>query len=113
MNDAQQYHYPEMAMTQGMSDAQRMLFLAQYHGARKDETVGVLMAVLLGHFGGHKFYMDETGLGILYLCFCWTGIPTILGFVEAFFMPAKVRAYNFAQASMIAAQINGSGLVAS
>lgn len=44
-------------------------------------TAGVL-GILLGGFGIHKFYMGKIGMGILYLVFCWTYIPAIVGFVE-------------------------------
>lgn len=79
------------------------MFYHQYEAARRDEIVGVLLALLLGTFGIHHFYLRRTGLGILYCCFCWTGIPTLLGFVECFFMPGRVREYNAIQAAMIAA----------
>ena len=32
--------------------------------------------------GAHKFYMGKIGMGILYLLFCWTAIPGILGIIE-------------------------------
>jgi len=44
-------------------------------------TAGVL-GILLGGLGIHKFYMGKIGMGILYLVFCWTYIPAIVGFVE-------------------------------
>ena len=44
-------------------------------------TAGVL-AILLGGIGVHKFYLGKIGKGILYLCFCWTGIPAIVAFIE-------------------------------
>lgn len=44
-------------------------------------TAGVL-ALLLGGLGIHKFYCKKTGLGILYLVFCWTFIPAIIALVE-------------------------------
>ena len=44
-------------------------------------TAGVL-AILLGGIGVHKFYLGKIGSGILYLCFCWTGVPAVLGLVE-------------------------------
>jgi TM2 domain-containing membrane protein YozV len=49
--------------------------------ARNRTTAGIL-AILLGDFGVHKFYLGNTGLGILYLAFCWTLIPGIIGLVE-------------------------------
>lgn len=42
----------------------------------------VVLAMLLGGFGGHKFYAGKIGLGIVYLIFCWTYIPSIIGFIE-------------------------------
>jgi len=41
----------------------------------------------------------------LYLCFCWTGIPAILGLIECFFMPGRVRMYNALQAAGLAAAL--------
>ena len=41
-----------------------------------------LFAFLLGGLGLHKFYLGKIGLGILYLIFAWTFIPTILAFIE-------------------------------
>jgi TM2 domain-containing membrane protein YozV len=88
-----------------MNDQQRAWFNAEYQHARKEEAIGVLLALFLGGLGIHHFYLRRNGLGILYLVFSWTGIPTILGWIECFFMPGRVRAYNAAQATFIAAQI--------
>jgi TM2 domain-containing membrane protein YozV len=81
------------------------VFFQQYEIVRRDEIVGILLALFLGTFGIHHFYLRRTGLGILYVCFCWSGIPTILGFIECFFMPARVREFNAIQAAGIAATL--------
>ncbi|MCL1610913.1 TM2 domain-containing protein [Marseilla massiliensis] len=39
-------------------------------------------AIVLGGLGWHKFYLGHAWLGILYLIFCWSWIPTILGLIE-------------------------------
>ncbi|WP_321419146.1 TM2 domain-containing protein [uncultured Methanomethylovorans sp.] len=49
---------------------------------KKDKTTAGILAILLGGIGVHKFYLGEIGLGILYLCFSWTFIPSIVGFIE-------------------------------
>lgn len=79
------------------------MFYEQYESVRRDEVVGILLALFLGTFGIHHFYLRRTGLGILYLVFFWSGIPSILGFIECFFMPARVREFNAIQAASIAA----------
>ena len=81
------------------------IFYQQYEAVRRDEVVGILLALFLGTFGVHHFYLRRTGLGILYLCFFWTGIPAILGLIECFFMPGRVREFNAIQAAGIAAAL--------
>ena len=48
----------------------------------RNRVTAALFALLLGGFGAHKFYLGRVGQGILYLVFCWTFIPTIIGFIE-------------------------------
>jgi TM2 domain-containing membrane protein YozV len=48
----------------------------------RNRVVAALLALLLGGFGIHKFYLGKIGQGILYLLFCWTFIPTIIGWIE-------------------------------
>jgi TM2 domain-containing membrane protein YozV len=81
------------------------IFYQQFEAVRRDEIVGILLALFLGTFGLHHFYLRRTGLGVLYLCLFWTGIPSILGFFECFFMPGRVREFNAIQAAGIAAAL--------
>lgn len=85
-------------------DAQA-IFYQQYESVRRDEVVGILLALFLGGFGIHHFYLRRTGLGILYCCFCWTPLPWVLGFIECFFMAGRVREFNAIQAAGIAAAL--------
>ncbi|MEQ1915723.1 MAG: TM2 domain-containing protein, partial [Gallionella sp.] len=48
----------------------------------KSRVAAALFAFFLGAFGGHKFYLGQVGLGILYLVFFWTFIPAIVAFIE-------------------------------
>ncbi len=81
------------------------LFYQQYEAVRRDEVVGILLALFLGGFGAHHFYLRRTGLGILYLCFFWTPFPWVVAFIECFFMPGRVREFNAIQAAAIAAAL--------
>ncbi len=87
------------------TDEQRAIYYAQMSAWQKDEVVGVLLALFLGTFGAHHFYMRRPGLGILYVVFSWTGIPTIISLIECFFMPGRVRQYNLALATYFAARL--------
>lgn len=49
----------------------------------KSRVTAALLAFFLGAFGAHKFYLGDSGKGILYLLFFWTYIPALIAFVEA------------------------------
>lgn len=48
----------------------------------KSKIAAGVLALLLGGIGIHKFYLGKIGMGLLYLIFCWTGIPAVLGLIE-------------------------------
>ncbi|MFZ3209507.1 MAG: NINE protein [Geobacteraceae bacterium] len=48
----------------------------------KSKLAAALFALFLGGLGGHKFYLGKPGQGILFILFCWTFIPALIGFIE-------------------------------
>lgn len=96
-------------MLQNVPQDKQMMFMMQYNNVKKNPTTAVLLALFLGNLGIHKFYLGETGLGILYLLFCWTGIPGIVAFFEAFVITGKVGKYN-KQKAMELSSILGGGV---
>ncbi len=48
----------------------------------KSKLAAGLFALFLGGLGIHKFYLGRIGWGIVYLVFCWTCIPAIIGIIE-------------------------------
>jgi TM2 domain-containing membrane protein YozV len=48
----------------------------------KNRLAATLFALILGGLGIHKFYLGQVGWGIIYLLFCWTFVPAIIGFIE-------------------------------
>ena len=53
-----------------------------YADVRRQRILMSALAILLGTFGAHRFYQGRVGLGILYVLFCATGLPTVIGLVE-------------------------------
>lgn len=49
---------------------------------QKDRTVAAILAIFLGGLGAHKIYLGKVGQALLYFCFSWTLIPSIIAFVE-------------------------------
>ncbi len=85
-----------------MTEQQQATFNIYYASTQRDELTGVLLALLLGSFGAHHFYLRRNSLGVLYFLLCWTSIPFFLGIIEAFFMPERVRRFNAEQATLLA-----------
>ena len=85
-----------------MTEQQQSTFNAYYPGTQRDELTGILLALLLGSFGAHHFYLRRNALGVLYFLLCWTSVPFFLGIIEAFFMPERVRRFNAEQATLLA-----------
>jgi TM2 domain-containing membrane protein YozV len=89
------------------SDKQATFFI-QYNAQRKNPTTAVVLALLLGGIGAHKFYLGQTGMGVLYLIFCWTYIPAIVGFIEAFTISRTVIKRNREVAREAMAMLSGN-----
>jgi TM2 domain-containing membrane protein YozV len=48
----------------------------------KQKSTAIILALLLGGIGMHKFYLGKNVQGIFYILFCWTLIPGIIAFFE-------------------------------
>lgn len=67
-----------------------------YAMATKSRAKATLLAQFLGPFGAHKFYLGKTLPGVLYLLFCWTGIPSVIALIETIIMVSQSD-HEFAQ----------------
>lgn len=59
-----------------------------------NKLVYILLAIFLGGIGIHKFYSGRTGLGVLYILFCWTVIPAVIGVIEGIIVIFKTADEN-------------------
>jgi TM2 domain-containing membrane protein YozV len=49
---------------------------------KRSRVTAALFAIFLGGLGIHKFYLGHIVGGLIYLLFCWTFIPSLVGFIE-------------------------------
>jgi uncharacterized membrane protein YvbJ len=49
---------------------------------KPNRVTAALLALLLGGFGVHRFYMRKPISGVFYLIFCWTFIPSVFALIE-------------------------------
>lgn len=70
------------------------------HGERTRHPVRkkpyILLTILTGWMGGHRFYARRCYLGAIYLMFCWTLIPfmmSVLDLMEAVPMKSDEHGY--------------------
>lgn len=49
----------------------------------KNKNTATLLAIFTGIIGGHRFYLGQFGLGMLYLVSSWTFVPLFLGILDA------------------------------
>lgn len=74
----------------------------------KTKGTAIVLAFLLGSIGGHKFYLGQTGQGLLYLFFSWTFIPALIAVVELLMLATMSdgefnRRFNAAPLAMLPA----------
>lgn len=48
----------------------------------KRKRTAALLALFLGGVGAHKLYLRQRGAAVVYLLFCWSLAPAILGIVD-------------------------------
>jgi TM2 domain-containing membrane protein YozV len=51
----------------------------------KSRPIAIVLALLLGGFGIHRFYVGPISWGVAYLIFFWTGVPGFLAWMEAIY----------------------------
>ena len=84
----------ELMLAADLTAREQAIFATEIAEVRKEKAVAFLLTFFLGAFGGHRFYMGEIGLGVLYLLFFWTLIPALIAFIELFLIFGRVDRYN-------------------
>lgn len=52
---------------------------------KKNKTLAIVLALFLGGFGAHWFYLERPIKGLAYFVMCWTLIPAFLSLFTAIY----------------------------
>lgn len=61
----------------------------------KSKSTAIILAIFLGGLGIHEFYLGKTFMGLMYLLFCWTGLPVLFAFIDAILIAMTPEAVFF------------------
>lgn len=95
-------------------------FQSAYADRQRQVGVGILLALLIGEFGAHSFYLGNNQKGVWLLVGTFIGLitlPIVIGaflllpiviicIIDAVNMGAKVKSYNIKIAEQIRKEIN-------
>ena len=97
-----------MQLAASLTPAQQQIFYAEYHHRAKEYSTALVLAILLGLLGVHKFYLGRTGQGILHLAlslFSAFTLGIVLVIVDIFRLRGTVYRVNREIADKIAASV--------
>ena len=95
---ALQRELEELQKEQGTYEEKGIARLISSYFERKDarekvrikKKTLILVALLLGWCGVHRFMLRQKWLGLVYLCFCWTVFPVCMTIVDIIeYLPMK------------------------
>jgi len=99
----------ELAQIQtGMTEQQKMIFMSQYNSDKKDRNIALVLSLLLGYLGIDRFYIGDTGLGVLKLL--TGGVCGIMAVIDWFLIMGKTDEYNRQKAQEIAVSIKANNI---
>jgi TM2 domain-containing membrane protein YozV len=89
-----------------LTSQQKLYFQQEYDKQSRNPSTALILTLLLGGAGAHRFYLRQWGWGAAYILFAWTFIPVCVALVECFFIRARTESYNKQVAQQILDKMN-------
>jgi TM2 domain-containing membrane protein YozV len=80
--------------TNDFTPQQKLFFHQEYDKLSRNPSTALVLALLLGGAGAHRFYLRQWGWGIAYIVFAWTFIPLVVALFECFVIKKRTERYN-------------------
>lgn len=77
-----------------LTPQQKLYFQQEYDKQIRNPSTALILTLLLGGLGAHRFYLRQWGWGIAYILFAFTFIPLIVALVECFLIRGRTQKYN-------------------
>ncbi len=77
-----------------LTQQQKLYFQQEYDKAVRNPSTALVLALLLGGVGGHRFYLRQWGWEVAYVLFSWTFIPVIVSLGECLVIRNRTGVYN-------------------
>ena len=85
---------------------QKLYFQQEYDKQVRNPSTALVLTLLLGGLGAHRFYLQQWGWGIAYVILSWTFIPVIISIFECFLIRKRTEEYNKKCAEVITEKMN-------
>jgi TM2 domain-containing membrane protein YozV/DNA-directed RNA polymerase subunit M/transcription elongation factor TFIIS len=89
-----------------LTSQQKLYFQQEYDKLSRNPSTALILTLLLGGAGAHRFYLRQWGMGAAYILFAWTFIPICVALVECFFIRKRTEKYNEQVAQQILDKMN-------
>lgn len=77
-----------------LTTQQKLYFQQEYDKQSRNPSTALILCLLLGGAGAHRFYLKQWGLGAAYILFAWTLIPVFVALIECFMIRKRTEKYN-------------------
>lgn len=91
-----------------LTPQQQSYFQQEYDKHSRSPNTALILTVLFGGLGAHRFYLREWGWGMAYVLFFWTYIPSITSIIECAQIRSRTIKYNERCAQRILTEMNVS-----
>jgi TM2 domain-containing membrane protein YozV len=91
-----------------LTPQQEVYFQQEYDKRVRNPNTALILTVVFGGLGAHRFHLREWGWGMAYVLFFWTYIPSIISIIECAQIRSRTAEYNERCAQRILTKMNVS-----